>query len=318
MQVHDHAGADITPRIRKSRAVLAVLALAAPRPVLRDELAALLWSRRDRDQGRASLRQCVHELQTLLAGCNQPVLEADRNLLLLRTEAVWIDVRAGAISIQPLLNDLQGLDPAFDSWLAMERRRVGRAAAAVAESGLIHPSEAGFDPVRAIEAAEQLLAIDPMHEGGWRALMTAHSLRGDRSRAHDAYRRCVATLSDTGLSPAPETQALAAGLRNATAPTPPPAIVPARRKGVRVGVRPFRTLCDGAADPLALGLAEEITTALARFKWIFLLAPHRLPPLPRSPGRTTRIGASWRSISSSMARCSARTAGCGSWSACWR
>ena len=67
MKVRDALGTDATPRIRKSRAVLAVLAMASPKPVLRDQFAALLWSQRDRDQGRASLRQCVHELQSTLA-----------------------------------------------------------------------------------------------------------------------------------------------------------------------------------------------------------------------------------------------------------
>ena len=56
LQVRDASGNDATPRIRKSRAVLAVLAMAAPKPVLRDQLANLLWSSRDRDQGRIVFR----------------------------------------------------------------------------------------------------------------------------------------------------------------------------------------------------------------------------------------------------------------------
>ena len=288
MHVHDATGADITPRIRKSRAVLAVLALAAPRPVLRDDLAGMLWSRRDRDQARASLRQCVHELQSLLGGCVPPVLEADRNLLLLDTTRIWVDVRAGTISTQPLLNDLAGLDPAFDGWLATERRRVGRAAAAVAEAVMLDPTETGFDASRAIEAAEHLLAIDPVHEGGWRALMNAHSAKGDRAAALDAYRRCVATLSERAdLSPAPETRALAADLRRTMLPAPVhvpavPAVPAGQRRGLRLGVRPFRTL-GGGADALALGLAEEITTALARFKGIVLIASPSLATMVSEP-----------------------------------
>jgi DNA-binding SARP family transcriptional activator len=281
MQLHDATGTDITPRIRKSRAVLAVLALAAPRPVLRDELAALLWSRRDRDQGRASLRQCVHELQTLFAARERPVLEADRNLLLLRTDSVWIDVRAGVLSGAPLLNDLHGLDPAFDSWLAVERRKIGRAAAAVAAAVLLDPSDADFDAGRAVDAAERLLTIDPTHERGWRSLIGAYEARGDRAAALEAYRRCVATLSELDVAPAPETLALATRLREPLAPERPQA--GPRRRGLRIGVRPFRTLGESGDDPLALGLAEEITTALARFKWIFLVATSSLAALTSEP-----------------------------------
>src|SRR5262249_35566608 len=150
--------------------------------------------------------------------------------------------------------DLAGLDPAFDAWLYEERKRVGRAAAAVAEAVLFDPPEAGFDPAVAIAAAEQLLAIDPLHEGGWRALMTAHSARGDRAAALRAYRSCVATLTEHDDSvPGPETQALAAVLRGRRAPAGSPSPPASRRKGLRIGVRSFRTLGDGAAEPLALG-----------------------------------------------------------------
>ena len=98
MQVVDAKGTDHTPRIRKSRAVLAVLALAAPRPVLRDHLATLLWSQRDRDQGRSSLRQCVHEIQGMFAAVGSPALVAERNHLLLDTRHITFDAWPGSLS----------------------------------------------------------------------------------------------------------------------------------------------------------------------------------------------------------------------------
>ena len=55
------------PSGRKTRALLAVLALSAPRPVLRGKLAELLWSRRPEEQARASLRQEIHRLLEALA-----------------------------------------------------------------------------------------------------------------------------------------------------------------------------------------------------------------------------------------------------------
>ena len=67
MQVEDVRGQSVLPRSRKARAVLAVLALAAPQPVLRSSLTSLLWSNRAREQARGSLRQSVHELQH--SGC---------------------------------------------------------------------------------------------------------------------------------------------------------------------------------------------------------------------------------------------------------
>ena len=302
MQVHDGAGRNITPRIRKSRAVLAVLALAAPRPVLRDDLAAMLWSRRDRDQARASLRQCIHELQALLAPLDPGLLNAERTHLSLATAGVRTDLRTGSTPGAPLLTDLVGLDPAFDRWLETERRRLGRVASAIAEAELFEHTQVNADPAAAIVAAEHLLAIDPRHQGGWRALITAHDARGDRPAAIAAYHRCITALAENSDTvPSPETQAVFTGLHAAGAPhalatpgaraiAPPPHPIsspPAapRRRGIRIGVRPFRTLGGtDLTDPLSLGLAEEITAALSRFKWVFLIASPSLAAIASEPG----------------------------------
>src|SRR4051812_10426405 len=52
----------VLPAGRKTRALLASIAMAAPRPVLRGRLAEQLWSRRPEEQARASLRQEIHRL----------------------------------------------------------------------------------------------------------------------------------------------------------------------------------------------------------------------------------------------------------------
>ena len=59
-------GDHLLPRVRKTRALLAILALAAPQPVSRADIIALLWSRRDLPQARGSLRQATHELRIAL------------------------------------------------------------------------------------------------------------------------------------------------------------------------------------------------------------------------------------------------------------
>jgi len=62
----DASGKTVLPRTRKARAVLAVLALANPKPVLRLQLTSLLWSQRDTVQARGSLRQALHDLHDSL------------------------------------------------------------------------------------------------------------------------------------------------------------------------------------------------------------------------------------------------------------
>ena len=186
MRVVDWRGTDLTPRIRKSRAVLAVLALAAPRPVLRDHLATLLWSLRDRDQGRSSLRQCVHEIQGILAAVGLTALIAERNHLLLDNRCISVDAWPGSLSALQLLSDLDGLDPAFDRWLFTERRRLGRAAISVAEGALADGTSGALDAPLAVAAAEQLLAVDPVNEAAWRVVIAGHIALGRPAAAMEA------------------------------------------------------------------------------------------------------------------------------------
>lgn len=288
MSARDAHGTSVLPRVRKTRALLAMLAIAAPRPLLRAQIITLLWSSRGKDQARASLRQAVHELQELLAPTVPNLLVADRNHLALRGPGLWVDVAAMlaasparaqdlALFQHAMLDDLPGLDPAFDHWLDQERQRIRQSARQIAEEIL----RAQPDAEAAVPAAERLLVIDASHEGAWQALIRAQMQRGDRGGAVRDFQRCQAALAETTrLAPSVDTMALLEPLREAksadeASPAPlrlvtlPPA-APARRDsgGIRLGVVPMRTLHASADDELSLGLAEEITTALSRFRWI--------------------------------------------------
>lgn len=293
MAAEDAAGRPILPRARKTQAVLAILVLAAPQPVLRLHLTGLLWSRRDRAQAQASLRQAVLELQDILGPGHGHLLLADRHHLALRTEGLSVDVvqasQADAAHAERLdlfqnvlLEDLVGLDPAFDRWLDEERRRLMQTARAIGESIL----SGQCDAAGRLAAAERLLTIDRTHEGAWRMVMRACADRGDRAASIAAYERCRSALAAAAqVSPSPETEELIARIRAAgSAPAPPdrhpggtadaPLAKPAcferrgKRVGVRIGIPPLRTIGPVAEDELSIGLAEEITTALSRFRWI--------------------------------------------------
>lgn len=308
---------NVLPSGRKTRAVLACVALAAPRPVLRGKLADQLWSRRPEEQARASLRQEVHRLLDALSPAQAEILTVTRDHLALRSSAIWIDVDEvmKASAAQPaslalldgdLLEDLDGIDPNFDAWLNTERERLRDRARGIAE-GMLRED---LDPEAAIAAAQRLLTIDRSHEGAWRALMKAHAARGERGLAVQAYDRCRAVLADMlDAAPSVETQKLLNAIRgpshtrlplrpaqNPDAPLPAPAepeaapeVTQARapmqpkrdsaasRGGVHIGVMPFRLV--GMQDDdahLAPGLADEITNALARFRWMFIVSSNSL------------------------------------------
>ena len=286
MAVDDTDGRTYLPRTRKTRALLAVLAIASPRPVLRTQLASILWSRREKEQARASLRQCVHELQDTLSGAWSHVLVADRHHLSLRGPELEIDAltlaqpEGGAVGLLDryeavLLEDLNGLDPAFDRWLEDERGRFIRIGRTIGESLLAQCD----DPASAIEAAEQLLLIDRRHEGAWRAMMRAYAERGDIGAALGSYDRCRGVLAETGDGrPSPETEDLIAAIRGqiATGRMPdlaPPAPRTGRRERstLRLRVMPLRSIGQERDDGLAAGLAEEIAAGLSRFRWISCL-----------------------------------------------
>jgi len=304
---------NVLPAGRKTRALLAAIALSAPRPALRGRLAELLWSRRPEEQARASLRQEIHRLLETLSIAKSEILIVTRDHLTLRPGAVWVDVEEvmRATTSQPaslslldgdLLEDLDGIDPTFDAWLNAERERLRDRARNVAEALLREQVE----PEATIPAAQRLLQIDRAHEGAWRALMRAHAARGERGMAIQAYDRCRAVLADLlDAAPSVETQRLLTEIRGPAGsrmPLRPPQPVPVQepvsvaedvadipeapvaqeepqsaRGGAHVGVLPLQLVGGTEEDAhLAPGLAEEITTALARFRWMFVVSSNSL------------------------------------------
>lgn len=319
----------ILPTGRKTRALLAILALSSPRPVLRGKLAEMLWSRRPEEQARASLRQEIHRLLEALEPVGAQILAINRDHLALRPGTVWVDVeevlraspaKPAALSLLDgeLLEDLDGIDPSFDNWLASERERLRDRARQLAENLLREKSE----PEAMIPAAQQLLAIDRAHEGAWRALMRAYASRGERGMAIQAYERCRTVLADQlDAQPSEETQRLLAEIRAAGPPIPSarpeprvelrveprieprPAMRPeprgeartdpraeprpdlrtgtrpptAPRGGARVGVLPLQLVGTTESEAhLSTGLADEITSALSLFRWMFLVSSSSL------------------------------------------
>jgi TolB-like protein len=234
----------------------------------------------------------------------------------LRPGAVWIDVEEvmRATAAQPaslalldgdLLEDLDGIDPNFDAWLNTERESLRDRARGIAESML----RDDLEPDAAIASAQRLLTIDRSHEGAWRALMKAHAARGERGLAVQAYDRCRAVLADMlDAAPSVETQKLLNEIRGPShtrlplrppqpveaapaapaAVTPPPAeeeaVAVSRKResavtrgGARIGVMPFRLVGIPDEDAhLAPGLADEITNALSRFRWMFIVSSNSL------------------------------------------
>jgi len=169
----------------------------------------------------------------------------------------------------PLLDDLEGLDPAFDRWLDVEQQRVTATARTLAKIAL----EGQTDSAERVAAARQLLRIDRASEAGWRALMASHAEQGEHAAAMEAYEQCCVALAELAhRPPSPETEALIKHISTKSG-VPAPDLSSAARAAptrssrylTRLGIMPLRGL-DWASEEVVEGLTEEITTALGRFR----------------------------------------------------
>jgi tetratricopeptide (TPR) repeat protein len=178
MSATDVTGRSVLPKSRKARGVLAVLALQPSRLVLRSELTDLLWSRRDREQARASLRQAIHQLVDLLGPIDSRLLRVDRNHLSLALNLIWVDAQAIAatgvarpeildLSRTSLLEDLAGLDPAFDRWRAVQMERLtSQVRARAEEMRRGYPADAMVDVAQLTPSAETAALLSTIRQPG--------------------------------------------------------------------------------------------------------------------------------------------------------
>ena len=147
----------------------------------------------------------------------------------------------------------------------------------------------------AIAAARHITALDPLREEGHRLLMRLLASSGNRSAALKQHERCVQILRDElGIAPDAETERLAEAIRAGRSMAPEPSELPAAlRPGTReadtvpptvstgppvpdkpsIVVLPFANLTgDASQDYFVDGLVDDITVALGRETWLFVIA----------------------------------------------
>ena len=231
VRLGDLGGRDLTPRSRKTRALLVIIALSRT-PVSRARLSDLLWGDRGEEQARASLRQALYELRGL---AEAGALTADRQSVCLGPKVLATDVAelehlvaskdcdglAEALGsvLWPLAADLDDVTPEFDDWLRDERARLAttlvQGSVAVAETTC-----EGSDGRAARCIADAVERIDPLSEDAVQTGLRADLAQGDRAAAMRRYQRFAERmLKELGIEPAPATRQL---LDRACAPALPP------------------------------------------------------------------------------------------------
>jgi len=263
--------AHLSPTGRKARALLARLVLADA-PLARDRLSALLWSRRPDAQAHASLRQCLVELKPWTRA-TPPLLHADRETVAIdRTQVVddislihtacAVDDVAVVLNRLPaqdigLLADLDGIDEAWDDWLAVERTRQGEAIVREVLAMADRRLQAG-DLERALAVADRVTRFDPYSEHAARLVMSARWEAGDSDGLRHAWQRIEDALA-RGIDgkPSVETAELYRRLSARSRPLGAHAVAaPSMSANPRASLSPLRALLLGAA-----GLALALTGA---------------------------------------------------------
>lgn len=274
--VDDRTGDDIKLRGRKTRALVAYLALHPGKAISRERLTGLLWGNRGEEQARASLRQAVLELKPLSGGSN-PALNIERDHLTLHPSAVVTDMDEmrlalgagdyrGLLALLPdrderLFANLEDVDEGFDDWLMIERTRQHDALVTlVADASAAALAQGQTRHARALHARR--LELDPAFEPA----------------AVPQFQSRVADMPPAGPIAAEETSTKlppARGARNLILIVSLVCALMAGAiaswflghetpdKSATIAVLPFRSLPQQDAS-FAEGLTDEITAQLAR------------------------------------------------------
>ncbi|MFJ9818448.1 AfsR/SARP family transcriptional regulator [Streptomyces sp. NPDC101151] len=213
-------------RLRKARSLLKLLCMSPGHRMHRERLYDLLWPDLDRTAASNNLHQVLHAVRRALAATGAPgdlVVLRDDMVLLGPDGGVRIDLdefdeaarRAsdggGAADYRAAL-DLAGQEllpeDRYELWVseAAEALQTRRTALRL---GLGEALEHDHRTAEAIDVLGSLIAEDPLHEPGHRALMRVLAEAGRRREALAAYERLRDALRlGTGADPDPQTRRL--------------------------------------------------------------------------------------------------------------
>jgi DNA-binding SARP family transcriptional activator/tetratricopeptide (TPR) repeat protein len=269
------ASLPVTPKLA---ALVAYLDARHPAMVPRSELMDLLWERLFEQQARQNLRKAINRLRGILGkeifltrgdlvGLQTDIYGSDaldlrRYLAETRqsTEAVGLDEIAAAEYLAGL--DIDG--ERWNDWLTLERQDMQeRLLRAFTSAACRREDSSDIDGV--IRFAERAMKVNRYAEEPRRIRMRALARAGRDSEAAQEYNQFARMLrAELDVEPSPDTRALLQEIQGPTAASPSPVASngPARHTLL---VLPIHVLGEAAnGRHLAVGLAAEIVTTLAK------------------------------------------------------
>ena len=299
---------------KKAQAMLAFLAMERGRAIPRDQLATLFWGDSATEQSRQSLRQSLLTVRSAVGPLADDVLRVDNAAVtLVASDQLVLDVvafealrqsngLADLLQASALYRDdfLAGanipIEP-FERWMDLERQRLFAARIELLERLVLAQNQDGLTD-EAISTARRLVALDPLREEAHRLLMRLLADAGERNAALLQYDDCSSVLrGELGIEPDADTTGLAQIIRSERAL---PSVQTAHRNRPAsrqassatlalpdkpsIAVLPFADLSrKRGQDYFIHGLMDDITVALGREKWLFVIA---------SPSASAAVGTS--------------------------
>jgi len=304
VHARDAADRDIAIAGTKANLLLAYLALKPGKAHTRETLIGLLWSDRDDNQARGSLRQALWSLGQGLKNVDPCPLAIDGEMISLDPSAVDIDVSAleklvkqgtpialqSAIALYrgELLHGIRIRDQAFEDFLFGERARLHELIVDACKKLLDHQLQAGLTD-QAVATAKRLLEIDPLQEVAHRTLMQQYASKGQVGLAIKQFQSCREIFRrELNVDPGAETRRLLDRIRLAQSDaegviTRPDSTVREHHedRGDRasaqekpsIAVLPFSNLSgDPEQEYFSDGITEDIIAALSRLRWFLVIA----------------------------------------------
>lgn len=294
---------------RKAVALLAVLAAEPGHRVSRETLAALLWEGRFEEQARQSLRQLLSQLRRDLDAQAPGILSIDRDWVALVACACDVasfeaavargdGARAAGIWRGDFAANVDIDGEAWRNWRETVRARLRPAAVWAFEAA----ARAARDAKSRLDAAEQILGVDPVNEAAIRIAVPALVETRGAASAASRFESFVDTLRrETGRAPLAETMSVYADALSAV----PAATVRARTSGSARFLRPGAVVAMlailGVLGALAYGHLREDETAgtmanagafieARQIRWPFRFFVGEPRPTDREP-ETLRVAA---------------------------